>query len=146
MKHESTNEPVAKEREAVAVWLEKECDEQYLADRVRAGDYAKEKSTHQVQKQEPVAYANKVIGSRKWLSIHASKGASDKWLEYRVKEQAQNEEYEQFALYLHPQDQKKDEALRLALEALKFSTSPAPSVEELQNDAITAIEQALENK
>jgi len=25
-----------KEREAIAVWLEKECDEQYLADRVRA--------------------------------------------------------------------------------------------------------------
>lgn len=49
-------------------------------------------------------------------------------------------------LYMHPQDQKKDEALRLALEALKFSTSPAPSVEELQNDAITLIEQALENK
>jgi len=24
------------EREAIAVWLEKECDEQYLADRVRA--------------------------------------------------------------------------------------------------------------
>ena len=29
-------EPVAAEREAIAVWLEKECDEQYLADRVRA--------------------------------------------------------------------------------------------------------------
>jgi len=27
---------LAKEREAIAVWLEKECDEQYLADRVRA--------------------------------------------------------------------------------------------------------------
>jgi len=26
----------AREREAIAVWLEKECDEQYLADRVRA--------------------------------------------------------------------------------------------------------------
>ena len=49
-------------------------------------------------------------------------------------------------LYTHPQDQKKDEALRLALEALKFSTAPAPSVVELQNDAITLIEQALENK
>ena len=48
--------------------------------------------------------------------------------------------------YIHPQNQKKDEALRLALEALKFSTSPAPSVAELQNDAITLIEQALENK
>ena len=49
-------------------------------------------------------------------------------------------------LYTHPQDKKKDEALRLALEALRFSTSPAPSVAELQNDAINLIEQALENK
>ena len=31
------------EQEQIAAWLEKECDEQYLADRVRAGDYAKEK-------------------------------------------------------------------------------------------------------
>ena len=31
------------EQEQIALWLEKECDEQYLADRVRAGDYAKEK-------------------------------------------------------------------------------------------------------
>ena len=29
--------------EQVASWLESECDEQYLADRVRAGDYVKEK-------------------------------------------------------------------------------------------------------
>jgi hypothetical protein len=31
------------EREAIAVWLEQDCEEQYLADRVRAGDFAKEK-------------------------------------------------------------------------------------------------------
>ena len=48
---------------------------------------------------EPLAWANRVIGGRKWLSIHASKGASDKWLEYRIKEQAQGEKYEQVALY-----------------------------------------------
>lgn len=30
------DEAVKAEREAIAVWLEKECDEQYLADRVRA--------------------------------------------------------------------------------------------------------------
>ena len=29
--------------EAIAIWLEQSCDEQYLADRVRAGDYTKEK-------------------------------------------------------------------------------------------------------
>ena len=52
--------------------------------------------------QEPVAWANRVIGGRKWLSIHASKGASDKWLEYRLKKQAQGEEYEQVALYTTP--------------------------------------------
>ena len=50
----------------------------------------------------PVAWANRVIGGRKWLSIHASKGASDKWLEYRIKEQAQGEKYEQVALYTSP--------------------------------------------
>jgi hypothetical protein len=31
------------ERQSIAAWLEQECDEQYLADRVRAGDFAKEK-------------------------------------------------------------------------------------------------------
>ena len=36
-------QPKESEQEQIAVWLEKECDEQYLADRVRAGDYAKEK-------------------------------------------------------------------------------------------------------
>ena len=51
---------------------------------------------------EPVAWAVKVVGGRKWLSIHASKGASDRWLEYRVKEQAQGEKYEQHALYTTP--------------------------------------------
>jgi hypothetical protein len=34
---------IADEREAIAVWLEQDCEEQYLADRVRAGDFAKEK-------------------------------------------------------------------------------------------------------
>jgi hypothetical protein len=51
---------------------------------------------------EPVAWAVKVVGRRKWLSIHASKGASDRWLEYRVKEQAQGEKYEQHAIYTTP--------------------------------------------
>jgi hypothetical protein len=52
--------------------------------------------------QEPVAWANQVVGGRKWLSIHASKGASDRWLEYRLKEQAQGEQYKQVALYTTP--------------------------------------------
>jgi hypothetical protein len=51
---------------------------------------------------KPEAYAVKTVGGRKWHSIHASKGASDKWLEYRVKEQAQGEQYEQHALYTTP--------------------------------------------
>ena len=51
------------------------------------------------QEQEPVAYAVKTVGGKKWHSIHAAKESSDKWLEYRVKEQAQGETYEQFALY-----------------------------------------------
>ena len=38
-----TPQPKEQEQELFAVWLEKECDEQYLADRVRAGDYVKEK-------------------------------------------------------------------------------------------------------
>lgn len=37
----------------------------------------------------------------------------------------------------------KDAALKLALEALDFSTSPSPCVEELQDDAIAAIKEAL---
>ena len=44
-------EPMLTERESVAVWLEKECDEQYLADRVRAGDHAKEKAAKKRQFQ-----------------------------------------------------------------------------------------------
>jgi hypothetical protein len=56
----------------------------------------------EAEKQEPVAYAVKTVGGKKWHSIHASKGASDKWLEYRVKEQAQGEQYEQHALYTTP--------------------------------------------
>jgi hypothetical protein len=55
-----------------------------------------------LDKQEPVAWACRVVGGRKWLSIHASKGASDKWLEYRIKEQAQGEQYEQVKLHTHP--------------------------------------------
>ena len=55
-----------------------------------------------LDKQEPVAWACRVVGGRKWLSIHASKGASDKWLEYRIKEQAQGEQYEQVKLHAHP--------------------------------------------
>ena len=70
-------------------------------------------------KQEPVAWANRVIGGRKWLSIHASKGASDRWLEYRTKEQAQGEEYEQVALYTTPPQRKPltDEQLDKEFEA-----------------------------
>ena len=64
---------------------------------------------------EPVAWANRVIGGKKWLSIHASKGASDKWLEYRRKEQAQGEQYEQIAFYTTPPHRKPltDEEIRL---------------------------------
>lgn len=48
-------------------------------------------------------------------------------------------------LYTHPQDQKKDEALRLGLEALKhYEKAGLATVKTI--DAITAIEQALENK
>jgi hypothetical protein len=61
----------------------------------------------QAEKQEPVAYAVKTVGGKKWHSIHASKGASDKWLEYRIKEQAQGEQYEQHALYTTPQPQRE---------------------------------------
>ena len=57
----------------------------------------------QMQPNEPVAYAVKTVGGKKWHSIHASKGASDKWLEYRVKERAQGESYEQHTLYTRPQ-------------------------------------------
>ena len=46
-------------------------------------------------------------------------------------------------LYTNPQDQKKDEALRLALEALKNPWKAGPHG---VADAITLIEQALENK
>ena len=56
-----------------------------------------------MQKQEPAAWSVRTIGGRKWHSVHASKGASDKWLEYRIKEQAQSEEYEQVALYTKEQ-------------------------------------------
>jgi hypothetical protein len=73
-----------------------------------------------LDEQEPVAWACRVVGGRKWLSIHASKGASDKWLEYRIKEQAQGEQYEQVKLHTHPQQRKPltDEQIKKAsLEA-----------------------------
>ena len=59
-----------------------------------------------LDKQDPVAWACRVVGGRKWLSIHASKGASNKWLEYRIKEQAQGEQYEQVKLHAHPPQRK----------------------------------------
>ena len=54
-------------------------------------------------------------------------------------------------LYTRPQDQKKDEALRLALEALKVAFDQTCSVGRAKDwnqikEAITLIEQALENK
>ena len=53
-------------------------------------------------------------------------------------------------LYTHPQDQKKDEALRLALEAIKKLVFLAEHEGwegfDKQYEAITLIEQALENK
>jgi cation transport regulator ChaC len=40
------------EREAIAVWLEQDCEEQYLADRVRAGDFAKAiKAAHGIKEK-----------------------------------------------------------------------------------------------
>ena len=47
-------------------------------------------------------------------------------------------------LYVNPQDQKKDEALRLALEALK--SAHIIGGQETVDKAIILIEQALENK
>ena len=49
-------------------------------------------------------------------------------------------------LYVHPQDQKKDEALRLALEALKRTGNIKGPAHDREQIAITLIEQALENK
>ena len=54
-------------------------------------------------------------------------------------------------LYTHPQDKRKDEALRLALEALKVAFDQTCSVGRAKDwnqikEAITLIEQALENK
>ena len=49
-------------------------------------------------------------------------------------------------LYTRPQDQKKDEALRLALEALKRTGNIKGPAHDREQIAITLIEQALENK
>lgn len=46
----------------------------------------------------------------------------------------------------HPQNQKKDEALRLALEALKRTGNIKGPAHDREQIAITLIEQALENK
>ena len=63
--------------------------------------------------QEPVAWAVRTLGGRKWHSIHASKAASDRWLEYRIKEQAQGEKYEQLPFYTTP-SQRNEDAIEIA--------------------------------
>ena len=77
----------------------------------------------EAEKQEPVAYAVKTVHGKKWHSIHASKGASDKWLEYRVKEQAHGEQYEQHALYTTPPASQKpltDEKIEEIEKSFKY--------------------------
>ena len=61
----------------------------------------------------------------------------DGWLRWH---RAADNNLNSIPLYTHPQDQKKDEALRLALEALKDVGYAA------HKSLITLIEQALENK
>ena len=66
----------------------------------------------------------------------------DGWLRWH---RAADNNLNSIPLYTHPQDQKKDEALRLALEAIKhYEKAGLATVKTI--DAITAIEQALENK
>ena len=84
--------------------------------------------------QEPVAYAVKTVGGKKWHSIHAVKKSSDKWLEYRVKEQAKGETYEQFALYTSPPAQRtwvgmKADELRVILGGDHTQISLALAIE-----------------
>lgn len=50
------------------------------------------------QREQGQAWAVRTVGGKKWLAIHASKSASDKWLEFKRKEQARSEIYEQIAL------------------------------------------------
>lgn len=50
------------------------------------------------QREQVQAWAVRTVGGKKWLAIHASKIASDKWLEFKRKEQARSEIYEQIAL------------------------------------------------
>ena len=66
----------------------------------------------------PTAWATRTVGGRKFHSIHASKEASDKWIEFKQKEHSRGEEYEQIALY---DVSLKEEMLRIAIEvALAF--------------------------
>jgi hypothetical protein len=73
--------------------------------------------------QEPVAWAVKTSGGKKWHSIHASKGASDKWLEYRVKKQAKGEQYEQHALCTAPLAQPALPIAEVASGGTEYRTS-----------------------
>lgn len=50
------------------------------------------------QREQGLAWAVRTVGGKKWLAIHASKSASDKWLDFKRKEQARSEIYEQIAL------------------------------------------------
>jgi len=79
-------------------------------------------------KPAPVAWATRTVGGNKFHSIHASKGASDKWLEYRRKEQAQGEQYEQIALYDCQQiPQPLNQDLLRALIEMVDDFGPTPS-------------------